>query len=273
MNLDLWEEETDDFYKGVVDLETLERFQKEIKLDLPKSYINLLTKRNGFYLKKKYFPTTVSNSWANNFVFVDFLYGLGENPGLLDSNYLRKEWGIRSKKLLIISAEPPMFVCLDYRSKKCPSIIFIDVEQNQEIKLAKNFDEFINGLVEEIKEDDINPYNDILSEQQVKDYYSKIDSIIIKGKPNEIDRFFTKTLSTNNELIRYMVEKMRHHENPKVQFYLMLFLSECAEGNNKGIIEDDYLLEVLNEISTSKNKDAKGLAIYSLKKLNKRLNI
>ncbi|USK72240.1 SMI1/KNR4 family protein [Peribacillus asahii] len=273
MSLELWEEEFDDYFKGLVDLEMLEKIQQELKVDLPESYINLMAKRNGFYLKKKYFPTATPNSWANNSVYVDFLYGIGEEPGLLDSVYLRKEWGIRSKKLLIISADPPMFICLDYRRRKNPSVIFIDMEQNQEIKLAKDFEGFVNGLVDYIEEEEINPYDTVLSEQEIKDYYAKIDDVIQKGKPGEIDRFFTKILSTNNELIRYMVEKMRQHEKPIVQFYLMLFLSECAEGNNKGTIEDDYLLEVLNEISNSKNKDAKAFAISSLKALNRRLNV
>ena len=89
-----------------------------------------MKQRNGFYLKKSYFPTTIPTSWANNSVYVDFLYGIGENTGLLDSIYFRKEWGIRSRKLLIESAEPPMFVCLVYRKNENPSVNFIDVEQN-----------------------------------------------------------------------------------------------------------------------------------------------
>ena len=273
MNLELWEEELDDYFKGQIDLEMLKKIQQEIKADLPESYKNLMRIRNGFYLKNKYFPTDTPNSWANNSVYVDFLYGIGEDPGLLDSIDLRREWGIRSKKLLVISSAPPMFICLDYRTRKNPSVIFIDVDQNQEIKLAEEFGDFVNGLVDYIEEEEISLYDTGLSEQEIKDHYNKIDDVIIKGKPSEIDRLFTKILSTKNELIRYMVEKMKQHENPKVQFYLMLYLSECAEGNNKGRIEDDYLLEALNEISNSKNKDAKALAIYSLKELSKRLNL
>ena len=272
MNLDIWEEEYDHYFKGPFNSEMLKKIQQQLEIDLPESYINLMTKRNGFYLKYKYFPTNTPNSCANNYVYVDFLYGIGENPGLLDSLYLRREWGIRSKKLVIISENPPIFICLDYRRSKNPSVIFIDVEQNQEIKLAKNFEEFIAGLVDYIEEKEINLYDNVVSYREIKDFYNKVDDVILKGKPTEIDRVFTKILSTNNELIRYMVEKMRLHENPKVQFYLMLFLSECAEGNNKGVIEDDYLQEVLNEISNSKNRDAKNLAIYSLKEMNQRLN-
>ena len=240
MNLELWEEIFDDYYKGHVDLEMVEKIQQELKVELPESYINLMAKRNGFYLKKKYFPTAIPNSWANNSVFVDFLYGIGEEPGILDSIYLRKEWGIRSKKLLIISADPPMFICLDYRNKKNPSVIFIDVEQNQEIKLANDFQNFISGLVNYIEDVELDPYDLELSEQEIKDYYEKIDEVMQKGKPGEIDRFFTKILSTNKELIRYMVEKMRQHEKPKVHFNLLLFLLCCAEGENKGIIGDTH---------------------------------
>jgi len=274
MNVEeLWEEELDEYFKGEFDSVIVENIQKELKMDLPESYIHLMRKRNGFYVKKKYFPTTTPNSWANNSVHVDYLYGIGENPGLLDSMYLRKEWGIRSKKLLIISADPPMFICLDYRKRKNPSVIFIDIEQNQEIKLANDFQAFISGLVDYIEEEELDPYDSELSEEEIKDYYVKIDNVIQKGKPGEIDRFFTKILSTNNELIRYMVKKMRQHEKPKVHFYLLLFLSCCAEGENKGIIEDDYLLEIFNELSQSKNRDVRDLSLYSLKELHRRINV
>lgn len=273
MNIDLWEEEYDEFYKGEINLDILEKIQEELNLPLPESYINLMTKRNGFYLMKKYFPTTIPNSWANNSVHIDYLYGIGENPGILDSNELRKEWGIRSKKLLILSVNAPMFICLDYRNtrKKEPSVTFIDVEQSQEIKLANSFQEFINGLVDNIEEGYIDA-DEPLSQQQIQDYYTMIDDVMANGKPKQIDRVFTKILSTNVELIRYMVEKMRQHENTRVHYYLLLFLWCCAEGDNAGTLSDDYLLEVLTELTSSKNKEVKAIASGNLSKLYKRLN-
>jgi hypothetical protein len=273
MNIDLWEGPFDDYFKGQVDLEMVEKIQQELKVELPESYINLMAKRNGFYLKRKYFPTNTPNSWANNSVYVDFIFGIGGEPGILDTILLRKEWGIRSKKLLIISADAPMFICLDYRKRKNPSVIFIDVEQNQEIKLANDFQEFISGLVDYIEDVELALHDLELSEQEINDYYAKINEVIQKGKPGEIDRVFTKILSTNKELIRYMVEKMRQHEKPKVHFNLLLYLSCCAEGENKGVIEDSYLLEVLNELSKSKNRDVRDFSFYSLKELQKRLNL
>lgn len=64
---------------------------------------------------------------------------------------------------------------------------------------------------------------------------------------------------------------MRRHEKPKVHFYLLLYLICCAEGLNKGTLEDEYLLEVLNEFSTSKNKEVKKFAVICLEKYNSRL--
>ncbi|WP_157950923.1 SMI1/KNR4 family protein [Peribacillus acanthi] len=271
MKADLWEEEIDEYDCGTLNVEKLIKFQKELNLVLPASYVNLLSMRNGFTLKKKYFPTNTLNSWANNSVYVDFLFGIGDDTGLIENDYLRKEWGIRSKKLIIISAEPPMFICLDYRRKKNPSVIFLDVDQLQEIELAKDFEGFVNGLVEEIEEKDID-YDSSLSGQQIKDYYTKIDNVTSNGKPKEIDRLFTEILSTNNELIRYIVEKMRDHPHAKVQFYLLLFLSCCADGDNKGILEDDYLLEILNELKDKKNRDVRDMALFSLDNYKRRLS-
>jgi hypothetical protein len=269
LTINLWEEEYDSYFKGELNAETLQKISEELNVELPESYIKLMTKRNGFYLKKRYFPTSNPNSWGNNFVQIDYLFGIGEDPGLLDSIYLRKEWGIRSKKLLIISAEPPIFICLDYRRKLNPSVVFIDVDNNQEIRLAKDFEEFINRLVDEIEENDEYPCH-TPSFGDLNDYYSQIDEIIIKGKPKEIDRLFTKILSTNNELIRYMAEKMRYHHKPKVHEYLLLFLYSCAQGDNKGILEDHYVLEVLREFSNHKNQFVKALALASLNELKNR---
>lgn len=268
MDLQLWDERVDDNFQGELNEETLQKVQQLLQVKLPDSYIEIMKKRNGFYLTRNYYPTSVPNSWANNSVYVSELRGIGEDSGLVNTIYLRKEWGIRSKKLIIISVDSPAFICLDYRRRKNPAVIFIDTEENQEIKLADNFEEFINGLVEKIEEEENFSSKDA-SQTQIDQYYTEIDQIILNGKPSEIDRYFVKILSTNNELIKYMVEKMRYHANPEVQYYLMTFLSGCAEGENKGIIEDDYLLDVLNEISAGKNRDARDLALYSLNEYHK----
>lgn len=153
-------------------------------------------------------------------------------------------------------------------------LLFLDAEQNQEIKLAESFEEFTKGLFYHDGEEDLDDNDDEtdLSEQEINEQYSKIDEVILKGTPKEIDRVFTRILSTNNELIRYMTEKMRQHSKAKVHFYLLLFLSCCAEGDNKGIFDDHYLADILQEFTKSKNKDVKEFALYSLNQLKQRLS-
>lgn len=184
---------------------------------------------------------------------------------------MKNEWGIHSKSLIILSAEPPMFICLDYRNKNNPSVIYIDVDINQEINLASTFEEFICGLEEYIEEEQI-IYTDELSKQQLNDYYCKIDQLLLKGKPREIDWLLTEILSTNNDIIRYLVDKMRQHSNAKVHKALLLFLLSCAQGDNLGILKDDYLFEVLEELKNKKNREVKELALFSLQELNKRIS-
>ncbi|MCD8510879.1 MAG: SMI1/KNR4 family protein [Bacillus sp. (in: Bacteria)] len=248
--------------------------EDKLGIKLPDSYINILNQQNGGYIIFNAHPTNIPTSWADDHVKVDHILGIGigKEKGILESEYLIKEWGL-PHNIVPISGDGHSWIALDYRNSKTgPPVIFIDVEQNQEIRLAKNFEGFISGLVDYNK-DEINIPSTVLTEQEIKEYYTKVDDLIHKGTPKEIDRLFKKILSTNNELIRYMVEKMRHHEKPKVHFNLLLFLYCCAEGENKGIIEDGYLFDVLQELSKSKNKDVNEYALLSLKQLQNRLNI
>ncbi|MFC4100569.1 SMI1/KNR4 family protein [Paenibacillus xanthanilyticus] len=272
MKSSLWEEAHDDYYKGEFDEDTLARVQEALKVVLPASYVELMKRRNGFRCARKYFPCPEPTSWANNSVQVDFLYGIGEDPGILDSLYLRKEWGIRSGRIVLLSADPPMFVGLDYRSagKREPSVVFIDVERKQDIRLAATFAAFVEGLESNIEEDE-QQADGVVTDEQERTLRAKIDQAMEDGKPGEIDKLFTTILSTNRQLIRYMVERMRGHANPKVHLYLMLFLMCCAEGDNPGMIEDEALEDMLIGLADSRNKDVRALVEYSLEKLRKRL--
>lgn len=264
-----WQEHEADYYDcGEIDEKAIIALEQQLQVELPALYRELLLEKNGFSLKCTYCPTDVPNSWANNFVSINGLYGVGESPGLCDNFYLRKEWGIRSKKLVIIADQAPIFICLDYRKRKYPIITFIDAEMNQQFTLAKSFDLFLNNLkpfIEEIELEE-RPFDLALQEELIKE----IDATIEKGTPAQINRLLGKTLGTTNECIRYLVEKMRLYEKPKVHFYLMMLLTCCSRGENEGLLEDDYLLEVLHELKDSKNRDVRDLVAYCFEEMKKR---
>ncbi|WP_409304995.1 SMI1/KNR4 family protein [Peribacillus sp. SCS-155] len=71
--------------KGGLNEETLQKVERELQVELPESYSNLMKKRNGFYLTKKFYSTTIHNSWEKNSVYVNELYGIYEDSGLIDT--------------------------------------------------------------------------------------------------------------------------------------------------------------------------------------------
>ncbi|OLS38234.1 hypothetical protein BTR22_07010 [Alkalihalophilus pseudofirmus] len=269
----IWHEDNDYGKLKPLTDEMVRIAEDDLGIKLPDSYLQLLKQQNGGYLIFNAHPTDVPTSWASNHVQVDHLFGIGigTEKGILDSSYLIQEWDL-PENIVLISGDGHAWIALDYRQTKTePPVMYIDLEQEQEFLLANNFESFINGLIDYSEEEEVDIPEAELSDQEIKDFYTQIDDVIKNGTPKDIDRLLTKVLSTTNELIRYMVEKMRQHEKPKVHFYLLLFLMCCAEGGNKGILEDDYLDEVLQELYLSKNKDVKELAQYSLEQLKSRL--
>lgn len=45
----LWSEECDEFYKGEIKTEIIEEVHKELMIELPSSYFELMTKEMAFY--------------------------------------------------------------------------------------------------------------------------------------------------------------------------------------------------------------------------------
>lgn len=57
-----------------------------LNINLPKEYIELLKIQNGRYLKYKALPVSFKNSYADDRIAVDFLFGLKENEGIYKQN-------------------------------------------------------------------------------------------------------------------------------------------------------------------------------------------
>ena len=149
---DIWRKE-DEYYKlAPLTEKDVEKAEERLHVKLPETYINILKEQNGGYINYDSYPTTIPTSWADNHINVDHIWGIGEVNGILENNYLIKEWGL-PKDIVLISGSGHSWVALDYRRKKEePSVIFLDTDSEQTIELAPNFEEFVNGLyVEKIE--------------------------------------------------------------------------------------------------------------------------
>ncbi|WP_350302831.1 SMI1/KNR4 family protein [Peribacillus frigoritolerans] len=115
-----------------------------LNINLPKEYIELLKIQNGRYLKYKALPVSFKNSYADDRIAVDFLFGIKENEGIYKSKYPLNEWGIKEKDFVTISGDGHTWLVLDYRKNKDePEITFIDTEENKISVIFKTFKEFV----------------------------------------------------------------------------------------------------------------------------------
>jgi hypothetical protein len=126
--------------------------ETELGVKLPKALIELLRIQNGGYTKGFAYPLNQKTTWAENHVPLSALFGivLDRNietaQNIMDSEYMTKEWGLPEKQVLL-TGDGHWWITLDYRDNATPSVKWIDVECNEEIKIADDFDQFINGLV------------------------------------------------------------------------------------------------------------------------------
>lgn len=128
--------------------------ETNLNIKLPKEYIELLKIQNGGYLKYNALPVSFKNSYADNHIAVDFLFGIKENEGIYKSKYLLNEWGIKEKDFVTISGDGHTWIVLDYRKNKDePEITFIGTEENRTSVIFKTFKEMIKNLYEPPTED------------------------------------------------------------------------------------------------------------------------
>ncbi|GAB6258678.1 MULTISPECIES: SMI1/KNR4 family protein [Peribacillus] len=92
--------------------------ETNLNIKLPKEYIELLKIQNGGYLKYNALPVSFKNSYADNHIAVDFLFGIKENEGIYKSKYHLNEWGIKEKDFVTISGDGHTWIVLDYSKNK-----------------------------------------------------------------------------------------------------------------------------------------------------------
>ncbi|TQR25897.1 SMI1/KNR4 family protein [Bacillus safensis] len=143
-----WEiEEEENYYKlEKIHGKDIAKAEKKLGVTLPDTYKKLILEQNGGHTIHNAFPTTRSNSWADDHIQFNHLLGIAEDEGIMDSAYLIKEWEL-PEGLVLINGDGHTWVAMDYRkTKENPAIHYFDVEMEEDFKLADSFDEFIQGL-------------------------------------------------------------------------------------------------------------------------------
>jgi len=119
---------------------------------LPSSYVELIRVQNGGVLRNRCFPTSFPNSWAQDHICVDAIWGLGGEWGIdAVSSYMINEWGYPDIGVVfgITPSAGPDTVMLDYSESGPegePAVSYVD-EDRVPRRIAGSFSEFISGLV------------------------------------------------------------------------------------------------------------------------------
>lgn len=140
--------------------EIISSIKGELGYKLPASYIELMKNQNGGIPYKTCFPTQERTSWANDHVALTGIFGIGREKqcslcGGFGSQFMIDEWGYPA--IGIYFADCPTaghdMIGLDYR--KCgkdgePEVVHVAQTGDYKITLlAKDFETFIRGLVDE----------------------------------------------------------------------------------------------------------------------------
>lgn len=134
--------------KDMVDLA-----EKLLNIKLPQLFIELLKVQNGGFTKGFAFPLEHKTEWAEGYIPLHELFGIVTNEyvwtaqNILDSVSMAMEWGLPGKQVLLAVADGPRYITLDYRSSDDPSVRWIDLNSNEDVRIADSFDAFFYGLI------------------------------------------------------------------------------------------------------------------------------
>lgn len=150
---------------------TLNVVENSLGVKLPISYVELMRNQNGGRL----FRNLVQLDQIN--IRADYILGIGDkfDEGILITHYMIKEWNLPDD-IVLISGDGHSWFFLDYRqSKETPSVSYIDIEENIDVRLAINFEYFIDMLVRDSEEDEF----ELIAENSYT--ISQFEKIVEKG--------------------------------------------------------------------------------------------
>ncbi|MGG0638681.1 SMI1/KNR4 family protein [Bacillus altitudinis] len=261
-----WEIDEEGYYtlKKINEAE-IAKAEKKLGVTLPDTYKKLILEQNGGNTIHNAFPTTHSNSWAEDHIQFTHLLGIAEDEGIMDSAYLIKEWEL-PEGLVLIFGDGHTWVAMDYRkTKENPAIHYFDVEMEEDFKLADSFDEFIEGLYtveysvdEEAAEGEYELSEVHLSKEELEaifdldvldednlykiQYYPMVDL-------NEIEWFFKK--------MQYHIEKTKDEDD----LYEVASTVNNALLLNPNMPINDKINEILQQIAKFLEKNDEPLLV------------
>lgn len=153
--MSIWSKNVESIYcLESISKDVIEDYERMKDIQLPESYKENILIQNGGEIKFNAFPTKQSTRWASDHIYIAHIFGLGKGDNSIShSDYYIKEWEL-PEGIILFSGTGHTWLAFDYRqTKEDPPIIYVDTERSITLKIATNFDEFLQGLYVETYED------------------------------------------------------------------------------------------------------------------------
>lgn len=219
-NTKLWQGSEEDDYFPVLQISTsdLEAYEDKLCIKLPILYKTHLLEKNGGKPVFNAVPTRVPTTWASDHANIHLIFGLREEEGIEDTDYLIKEWNFSAKDIVIFAmSEDTAFYYFDYSSNnKYPSVKIFEPEGDLKGHLvAEDYESFIAKLYKEdydFADDEIDAA--ILEEQQKWSDTKLFDKYIKEDNLDELlsGIIFYRTTEDYNWLTQKIIDlsKSKH---------------------------------------------------------------
>lgn len=267
---EIWENsEYDPFKLKDISEDEIKNVEQELNLTLPEQYKKLIIQQNGGLINFNAFPTDQETSWADDHIEVDHIRGIGKDLGILESEYLIKEWGL-PQRLLLIQGDGHNWVALDYRlTNENPPVHYFDLELNNDFKIADSFDEFLSKLYtheyEEVQEDENLEFDEIHNiDPNDPDAIQKeeVEKILANKSPMEIHRISLFPIQSFEDLewLLNIIKDTSIKAKGDMAFELADVLMSIVSSYSHQIKSNNLrtiVQEAAQELGKSKNEDTK----------------
>lgn len=125
--------------------------QRTLGVTLPATYVDLLRIKNGGSTRGFVCPTK-QRAYGDDYVVLGSMWGIGatkddgEGYNILLTPDMIEVWELPPKQVLLMG-EGHWWLSLDYRTKKDPSVAYLDVDEGLDVTVSDSFDEFFAALL------------------------------------------------------------------------------------------------------------------------------
>lgn len=222
--MQIWKGEKEDIYKlNKISEKQIEEAEQALDVKLPGEYIKLILEQNGGEIIYNAHPLPHTTT---EYVSINHFMGIGKENGLLENDYLLKEWEM-PKGLILLSGDGHTWTALDYRlTKEDPTVVYVDNEGQEIVTIARSFREFLTGLYIEEDQEDYGadfPDNDWTLEEVEAAFKSDSEQDIILAfdylvenadeHANLMEETLLNLLQHPSLEIKQMAANMAHHFN------------------------------------------------------------